>query len=216
MDAFSQARPDLPDALNDRAQDNWEHLLAIADIAGGHWPQKAKGAALSLSGIEADEPSQGTMILADIRDVFEARGAKDISSADLVGALIAMQDRPWGECNHGKALTQNLLARKLKAFGIAPKKVGPETKRVSGYLFESFADAFNRYIFTFQTGQPDKGNKINDLDENKTRQVKKGCLVEKPSNTLKLNEVSGCPVQNPQNDDSRECADDGDTWGDRF
>ena len=32
MAAFSLARPDLPDALNDRAQDNWEHLFAIADI----------------------------------------------------------------------------------------------------------------------------------------------------------------------------------------
>jgi hypothetical protein len=33
---IQEARPELPDSLNDRAQDNWEPLFAIADVAGGH------------------------------------------------------------------------------------------------------------------------------------------------------------------------------------
>lgn len=33
LEAFSQARPTLPDALNDREQDNWEGLLAVAEVA---------------------------------------------------------------------------------------------------------------------------------------------------------------------------------------
>jgi putative DNA primase/helicase len=37
--AIKCARPALPDELNDRAQDNWEPLLAIADCAGGDWPR---------------------------------------------------------------------------------------------------------------------------------------------------------------------------------
>jgi hypothetical protein len=32
-----------------------------------------------------------------------------------------MQDRPWGECNKGEALTQNKLARMLKPYGVATK-----------------------------------------------------------------------------------------------
>ncbi len=40
------ARPLLPDSLNDRAQDNWEPLLAIADNAGSDWPRLAREAAL--------------------------------------------------------------------------------------------------------------------------------------------------------------------------
>ncbi len=146
MAAFSSARPDLPEALNDRAQDNWEHLFAIADIAGGHWPDKAKQAALSFSGVENEEPSQNTLLLADIRDVFDATDDPYMRSADLVAALVAMPERPWGECNHGKALTQNGLARKLRGFKITPKMVGPREKRVSGYDTQSFADAFNRYL----------------------------------------------------------------------
>ena len=33
--------PQLPDQLNDRQQDIWEALLAIADAAGGEWPARA-------------------------------------------------------------------------------------------------------------------------------------------------------------------------------
>jgi putative DNA primase/helicase len=35
------ARPSMPDGLHDRAQDNWEPLIAIADLAGGDWPKLA-------------------------------------------------------------------------------------------------------------------------------------------------------------------------------
>jgi Protein of unknown function (DUF3631) len=56
MPTIAEARPTLPEELNDRAQDNWELLLAIADAAGGHWPQKARQAALALSG-EKEEPA---------------------------------------------------------------------------------------------------------------------------------------------------------------
>ena len=35
-----RARPSLPKALNDRAQDNWEPLFAISESVGGHWPEQ--------------------------------------------------------------------------------------------------------------------------------------------------------------------------------
>ena len=43
------ALPEIPDDLNDRAQDNWEPLLAIADLAAGDWPNTARPAAKALS-----------------------------------------------------------------------------------------------------------------------------------------------------------------------
>ncbi|MBV8092554.1 MAG: DUF3631 domain-containing protein [Acetobacteraceae bacterium] len=33
--------------LNDRAQDNWEPLFAVASLAGGHWPARVDAAAIS-------------------------------------------------------------------------------------------------------------------------------------------------------------------------
>lgn len=54
---IQKATPELPEALNDRAQDNWETLLAIADIAGGNWPRMARLAALKLSGNDEQSKS---------------------------------------------------------------------------------------------------------------------------------------------------------------
>ena len=42
------ADPLIPEALNDRAMDNWRPLLAIADAVGGTWPERARNAALLL------------------------------------------------------------------------------------------------------------------------------------------------------------------------
>jgi hypothetical protein len=121
-----------------------------------------------------------------------------------VTALVAAPDRPWREWNHGKELSPNLLSRWLKPFEIATKKVGPEHKRVSGYSAESFVDAFNRYIPPSAPGQPDSTSKINDLDENESGQPKNSCPDENSTNQLKIKELSGCPLSNPQTGDVRE------------
>ena len=53
--ALEEARPDLPGALDDRAQDAAEPLLAIADHAGGDSPERARRA-LERSGRRASNP----------------------------------------------------------------------------------------------------------------------------------------------------------------
>jgi Protein of unknown function (DUF3631) len=210
MATFSSARPDLPEALNDRAQDNWEHLFAIAAIAGGHWPDKAKQAALSLSGVENEEPSQNTALLEDIREAF---GDKDeITGEALVSVLVAMHDRPWGECNHGRALTQNLLARKLKPFGIFTKRIGPKRDRARGYDLESFNDAFSRYT-PFATVHPDTTNEVNDLDENQSVHHDSGWTVANQPDLLNLNGVSGWTDETPLNGEREGNGDAGEAQG---
>lgn len=85
---LADADPGLPEALHDRAQDNWRALIAIADAAGGEWPERARAAALALSGADATEDkSRGVMLLSDIRAVFRDRGCTRIASSDLSGAL---------------------------------------------------------------------------------------------------------------------------------
>jgi hypothetical protein len=42
--SLEEARPEVPDALDNRAQEGWEPLLAIADLAGGDWPHRARAA----------------------------------------------------------------------------------------------------------------------------------------------------------------------------
>jgi putative DNA primase/helicase len=144
-EAIRNSDPHIPEAIFNRAADNWEPLLGIADLAGGDIPKRARQVALAACGVEK-ELNYSTMLLNDIREAFGEKGADRITSADLVAALVAMADRPWGECNHRKALTQNTLARRLKPYGIQSKDVGPEHGRLKGYLLESFFDAFSRYL----------------------------------------------------------------------
>ena|SRR5208283_4220420 len=119
-----------------------------------------------------------------------------------------MPERSWAECNHGKPLSPNGLARHLKKFDIFTKDVGPAEKRVKGYTLESFADAFARYIPPDETAQPRSHNKNNALDENQTAQQDYDCADEKAHTQLKSHGLRGCADEKPQRGEARECADD--------
>lgn len=146
--ALRNARPELPEALNDRAQDNWEPLLAIADLAGGDWPQKARDAALALAGSVEETKSLRVEILEDIRAVFRRIGRDRISTDTLLEHLTSDPERPWATYNRGKPMTAKNLAGFLGHFGIkskdirVPEKPGP----VKGYFRAVFEDAFARYL----------------------------------------------------------------------
>ena len=98
------ARPDLPNALNDRAQDVWEPLLAIADLAGGPWPDRARDAARALMGEVSDEYIN-IELLHDIRRVFDEENDTFIGSKELVGYLAKLDSRPWNDWKNGKPIT---------------------------------------------------------------------------------------------------------------
>ena len=73
--------PDLPDELNDRAQDAWEVLLAIVDLAGGTWSEQARTAAIALQG-EIVDKDVGVLLLGHVREAFELAGSKKVSTED--------------------------------------------------------------------------------------------------------------------------------------
>jgi len=141
------ARPEIPDELHDRAADNWEVLLAIADAAGGAWPRLARDAASVLSGASPDGDTTKTELLRDVRAVFERLSVDRIASAALVEALAEEKESRWAELYKGKPITQRQVARLLGAFGITPGTIRlPNGTTPRGYLLERFHDAFDRYI----------------------------------------------------------------------
>lgn len=144
--AIGNARPLLLDALNDRAQANWEPLLAIADHAGGDWPQQARGAALKISGKEQESVSISAELLTDIRDIFESRNVDKIHTYDLLSSLCTDDTKPWASWNRGKSMSPAQLAKRLKEYKIQPKniRIGGEVNK--GYERVQFADAFMRYL----------------------------------------------------------------------
>jgi putative DNA primase/helicase len=136
--------PQIPETLDDRGADNWRPLLAIADLAGGDWPRRARDAACMLSGEGHDAPSINVELLADIRKAFGDDDA--IRSADLCKELTADPERPWVEWYNGKPITPKQLGALLRPFGIIS-----ETVRIAGlsdakgYLRRRFEDAWERY-----------------------------------------------------------------------
>lgn len=140
------ARPDLPNVLNDRAQDNWEPLLAVASVAGGGWLQAATAAALKLSGSESPALSTGTELLSDIREIFEQKKADRITTAELIKELVSDDEKPWATYNKGFQIKPRQIAAKLKGYGIHSKTIRTGFDTAKGYDRDQFTEAFSRYI----------------------------------------------------------------------
>jgi putative DNA primase/helicase len=143
FDRLGDPDPKVPEALNDRAADNWRLLLAIADLAGGDWPTRAREAACLLSG-EAPTDAMGIELLKDIRAAF---GDDDeIRSADLITKLTADPERPWAEWKQGRPLSQKQLGSLLKPFCIISATVHPPgLAHGKGYRRGDFKEAWNVY-----------------------------------------------------------------------
>jgi len=143
------SEPALPEELFDRAADIWEPLFAIADLAGGDWPERSRAAALVLSaGVNVEDASLGVMLLKDIKAILDLNGGDFITTADLLTALCALEESPWGDLR-GKAIDNRRLSKELKPYGIGPKnkKVSTSDNTVlRGYKREDFVDAWNRYL----------------------------------------------------------------------
>jgi putative DNA primase/helicase len=137
-------KPNIPATNNDRITDNWTPLLAIADAAGGEWPELMRKSMLGM--LDSTDDSIGPKLLYDIQDIFESHTGERIFSDDLVTGLTDKKESPWPDWNRGKGLTQNGLARLLKPFDIHSKTIRIGDKQRKGYEIDSFQDAFKRYI----------------------------------------------------------------------
>jgi len=135
----------MPETGNDRATDNWLPLLYIATLAGGEWPDRARKAMLAIEKV-SDEDTLKQLLLRDIREIFNAVASDRISSRKLVEELIQKEERPWGEFNRGKPITQNGLARLLKPFEVTSKLIRSGDDIFRGYTQNQFIDAFGRYL----------------------------------------------------------------------
>ena len=142
-----QARPELPDALGDREQDNFEPLLQISTVAGEHWPNTALNAALRLSNTTQGPMSSANELLADIQEIFETMQVIKVSTTELITALCEDTEKSWATYNRGKPLSPKQLSNKLKPYGITSKTIRTSSyETAKGFECEQFKDAFTRYL----------------------------------------------------------------------
>lgn len=141
------ARPELPESLSDRDQDNWEPLLAIAGCAGESWLKRATDAALKLSNSGENALSIGSQLLSDIKDYFMYVATDNkVCTVDLIAALEKEVESPWATYNRGKPITPRQLSKLLAIYGIHSKTVRIHGGTPKGFDEMQFKDAFARYL----------------------------------------------------------------------
>ena len=138
---LGDAEPDMP--VEDRAADTWEPLIAVADLAGGDWPVRARKAAAALTAEDDTDTSLGGRLLADLRGVFS--DAEALHGETILAALRKISEAPWGDY-FGHELNARDLARLLKPYGVSAVdvKLAGVTKR--GYRREHLHDPWTRYL----------------------------------------------------------------------
>jgi putative DNA primase/helicase len=155
---IAACEPRLPEGMFNRVADNWRPLFAIAEVAGGNWPQRCANAYSKLQSSEfEDAETLRVGLLTDIQQIFagtwppldegeEPTAIDRIFSKQLCEKLVEMKERPWPEIRKGKGITERWLAYNLAAFGIRPKmmRIGDDSAR--GYMLTEFKDAFERYV----------------------------------------------------------------------
>lgn len=149
------AAPHLPDSLSDRAQDNWEPLLAIASCAGQAWVDRALHAALKMSAASESQLTPANELLMDIQEIFSRRTRDKIRTTELIEELCDDDEKSWSSYNRGKPINPRQLAKQLEIYGIKPKTIRqPDGKTPKGYDRDQFLDAFERYLKALNPSSP--------------------------------------------------------------
>lgn len=136
--------PEPPAGIADRAQDIWEPLLAVAEVAGGDWPDRARAAclALALSQVDAsEEPPRSPLqqLLIDAETAF--RGEDRLPSGMLCERL---GERGWPlECDRSSAME---LARLLEPAGVEPHTIRIGDRTPKGYYLANIRTARELFV----------------------------------------------------------------------
>jgi hypothetical protein len=147
LEEASDLVPPMP--VRDRAADTWEPLVAVADLAGGVWPQRARAACRVMTDREkGNDQDRGLKIriLVDIRAAFARHGGPPALPTDtLLYTLNADPEAPWRE--HGPdGLTARRLQMLLTDYEVrSTNRRFPDGTQRRGYASTDFTDAWNRY-----------------------------------------------------------------------
>jgi putative DNA primase/helicase len=143
--------PLMPEVLqrqHGRVGDNWRPLLAVADLAGPEWSERARGAALAaISAERVLTPLQ--RILRSVRRAFG--DLAEIETGVLLRKLIDDADEEWDRANRGRPITAYWLRDNLKGLlkppGIRRWRDKKDKERIChGYYRKQFEEAWRTHL----------------------------------------------------------------------
>ena len=146
--ALGSVIPLMPDELDDRAQDAYEALVAVADLAGDSWGERGRLALVALRNADSEaKESLGVRLFRDLY-AFEGRLRMErIATHDLLAWLYEYGDEPWeewwGESSGKKAARR--LALTLAEYDVRPIRWKAAGESNRGYEIASLTAAMRRY-----------------------------------------------------------------------
>jgi len=156
LQKLATSRPEVPFELGDRAADIGEPLLAIAEMAGGKWPEAARSSLVALLCASEDEElaDPGVRLLGAIRDIFVAEGRKQLPTIQILRKLAAREEEEAWTTQWPRELAGNhargpaaKMASLLRPYGISAGTIRlADGSTPKGYRLEAFLDAFARYL----------------------------------------------------------------------
>jgi Protein of unknown function (DUF3631) len=195
--------PAVPEKIkSDRARDNWRSLLAIADLVGGSWPERARESAVFLTSGETTQTSDALLLLGDLRDLFIARAEERIPSDDIVRTLKDMQERPWPTFDHGREITAKNVANLLRPFGIKSVQYRfADNSNRRGYSLDQLRDTFERYLEPLGALQPLRSSESKAYEQSGALQREGDVTTGEDDKPNRVNNVMDVT---PQSDLSRQ------------
>jgi uncharacterized protein DUF3631 len=149
MAVLDNANPEMPEGFFSRLRENYHLPFAIADLAGGDWPKKARTAATRLAH-EHNTPSLGKRLLAILFDLTIKHRTTLFTSAQLEQLVPAESDE-FANYQNGRPVNKYQIATLLRPYcNIRPKDIHPRGGKTSdrGYntTWPEFARVFRHYL----------------------------------------------------------------------
>jgi len=158
--ALKTIKPTYPPRFNNRLQKNWRLLLAIAELAGGEWPKRARHAAVILTDRRAIEPSDGVRLLVSLDPLITeaiAEGRNWLTSEEIVTGLKANPDAEWREYRGKSPITERQIAWLLRQYDVYPGSIHPQGRAnrcVRGYRLDQFNEPTRRFAHRYMAEVP--------------------------------------------------------------
>jgi hypothetical protein len=142
LKVLQDAEPVMP--VEDRAADTWEPLFAIAELAGGEWPERVRKACLALTGEDPEDGRISTQLLADLKEIWNDSEDRLFTST-ILERLHDLEEGPWSEWGRErKPINAAAVAGLLRQYRIGSKNVRIGDEQKKGYYRGDLVDAWLR------------------------------------------------------------------------